>query len=56
MTAQAQINKMQATYKQWLDLQTKLEQAKHNLADSIKLMKTLEDFILKAIGVSYPSK
>lgn len=44
MTAQAQINKMQTTYKQWLDLQAKLEQAKHDLADSIKLMKTLEDF------------
>lgn len=44
MTAQTQINKMQTTYKQWLDLQAKLEQTKHDLANSVKLMKTLEDF------------
>lgn len=44
MTAQNRINAIQKTYKEWLDLQQRLENARQDLTKSIELIAQLEQF------------
>lgn len=44
MTPQDRISQIQTTYKEWLELQAKLEQAHQDLQKSTALIKQMEEF------------